>query len=63
MDRYGQLGRPCVEHHPLASDYNYAMLMNPWIAEVFRIADFIKIDVTFKVLPELSDLLNVVTFD
>ena len=63
MDRYGQLGRLCVEHHPLASGYNYAMLMNPWMAEVFRIADFIKIDVTFKVLPELSDLFNVVTFD
>ena len=46
-------------------DFNYAIMMNPWMAEVFSMADFIEIDVTFKVSPdlELSYLLNVVTFD
>ena len=37
--------------------------MNPWMAEVFSMADFIEIDDTFKVSPEFSYLLNVVTFD
>jgi len=63
MDTYGQLGRPYVEHHHLLSDFNYAFLMNPWMAEVFSMSDFIEIDVTFKVSLELSYLLNVVTFD
>jgi len=44
-------------------DFNYAIMMNPWMAEVFSMADFIEIDVTFKVSPELSYLLNVVTFN
>ena len=63
MDTYGQLGRPYVEHHHLSSDFNYAFLMNPWMAEVFSMSDFIEIDITFKVSLELSYLLNVVTFD
>ena len=40
-----------MEHHHLSSDFNYAMLMNPWMVEVFSVADFIEIDVTFKVSP------------
>ena len=44
-------------------DFNCTILMNPWMAEVFSMADFIEIDDTFKVSPELSYLLNVVTFN
>lgn len=35
-----------------------ALLMNPWMAESFSVADFIEIDSTFQVLTELPNLIN-----